>query len=82
MAKIIEVYQPGLGVEIGEGVKARIAQVAISETGLQYEVVWWSGDTRQSAWVAPSEINAPPVEKKKISFIRGGEHGQQNEESS
>lgn len=53
--------QPGSFVEIdgmaAPTVQGKVLAVTVRESGVAgYEVAWWSGGTRYTAWVEPSEI--------------------------
>lgn len=52
----VSVFAIGTTVIAGS-VTAKIKTISIGERGrVEYEVVWWSGETRNSAWVAEMEI--------------------------
>lgn len=66
--KSITVLRPGSGVDIG-GVFATVTQVCITDAfAVTYEVLWWSGQDRKTAWVSPAQISPSNQPKLKIGF--------------
>lgn len=56
----MEVYIPGFEVTLKGGVKATVISIEIKSTrlaGVTYQVAWWDGRTRMTAWISPPEIN-------------------------
>ncbi|MEO1527997.1 MAG: hypothetical protein AAFX06_21405 [Planctomycetota bacterium] len=52
----VEVIPVGSTVSIGDGIEGRITQIGISASGVTYEVTWWNGRTRVTAWISELEI--------------------------
>jgi uncharacterized protein YodC (DUF2158 family) len=53
----MEVYEPGTNVLLTDEVPATIVSVAIhSGNYIQYECVWWSGQSRNREWFSEAEI--------------------------
>tara|TARA_R110000751_G_scaffold126785_1_gene228769 strand:+ start:184 stop:426 length:243 start_codon:yes stop_codon:yes gene_type:complete len=70
---IIEIHSIGASVSLTEGIEAKIITIAIHENNsVQYECVWWSGDTRTKDWFSASDFlsvgEKDPITK--IGFIR------------
>lgn len=67
--ELLAVHKPGRWVKIGDDVPATVKQVSLTEGGHSYEVVWWDGRTRYSAWIAPHEIRgAADPDELRIGF--------------
>ena len=70
--KTLEVYKTGTWVKLSEEVEAKIITVAIHQDGtVQYECVWWSGQSRVREWFSTEdflEIQEGKVVKSKIGF--------------
>lgn len=65
--KQLTVHPPGSWAEVGgpldTKIKVRILAVSVRESGVtSYEVVWWAGKDRHTAWVEPGELH--PVDKE------------------
>jgi len=66
---IITTFAPGESVLLNGEVEAVVLQVCLSFRGLQYEVAWWSKDSRHSEWVNEREVSAmKDAESKTIGF--------------
>jgi hypothetical protein len=79
----VTVYKPGTEVLLKHAgsrdfpsVKAVISGVWLSESGVNYEIVWWDGKARHKATVDEFEVQGRPDERngRKIGF-----HGENNE---
>jgi hypothetical protein len=70
-ARIIEVFQPGCPVMIGEGVRAIITGVSIREhCYVQYECSWWNGRDHKCEWLAQIEVaRMDESESIKLGFL-------------
>lgn len=56
----MELYIPGTEVTLKGGIKALIISIEIKSqrlAGVSYQVAWWDGRTRMTAWISPPEIN-------------------------
>lgn len=60
MQRII-VYRPGAIVSVGQRgdtIRAFVVQTTIQNAGrIQYEITWWSGRDRKTAWVEEWEVS-------------------------
>lgn len=66
---MIQVIKPGEHVAMSGNVDAVVVQVCIqSQDRISYEVVWWAGNTRNTAWVSDFEV----VPKKGCDRIKIG----------
>lgn len=67
----MDVIKPGSRVSLpqAEIVNATVRQVCIAEDGLTYQVVWWSGMTRNEAWVAAYEVSADQPAYVPVGFV-------------
>lgn len=72
----VEVIAPGTPVRIDGGVKGVVLAVTIRAIGVTgYEVAWWTGAARTTAWLEPHEVSPwdAPDEPLEIGFTgRGG----------
>lgn len=59
------VFPIGSEVAIGEDITAKVLQVCISGKGVTYEVAWFDGNSRNTAWVHDCETT-PADENKRI----------------
>lgn len=66
---MIEVIKPGDAVKLND-LDAMVLQVCIqSQDRISYEVAWYSGSTRNTAWVSDFEIGKTGKSKSlKIGF--------------
>lgn len=66
------IFEPGTDVFMGpESVKATVLTATIGIGGMvTYEVVWWSGSSRNVAVVAACELHSVRTPKAKIGFSR------------
>ncbi len=53
------IIKPGQQVRIGDGfIDAVVNQVSIEANNkIQYQVIWWEGNTRKIEWVSEFELN-------------------------
>lgn len=59
----------GSEVVIGGSVTATVLQICIqSNSRVTYEVAWWDGNTRSTAWVDAGEIEKYSGERVRIGF--------------
>lgn len=65
----MEVIKPGSKVLIAGNVDATILTVSIRHDSVSYEVVWWSGLTRTTAWLEPFEITIGELTPLLIGFM-------------
>jgi hypothetical protein len=73
----LEVIAPGTSVELSAAprVYAVVTRVAIYEQNhVQYEVAWWNGLDRKTAWVESCEIVATGSSKLPVGFHSKGQH--------
>lgn len=67
----IEIVRPGSKVDLA-GLSAHVAQVCITDAlAITYEVVWWSGAERRTAWGSPAQITNAKAERTTIGFAGG-----------
>jgi len=55
----VELYIPGTEVTLKGNLKAMIISIEIKSTrlaGVTYQVAWWDGRQRMTAWISPPEI--------------------------
>jgi len=55
----LSVMAPGSSVEIGpesDPIRATVKQVCLNGENIDYEVVWWNGGTRTTAWLTSGEV--------------------------
>lgn len=72
IVKTIEVLPVGSKVRfIDEGRVGIVTQVCIqADEKVSYEVAWWSGGTRNIAWVSAVEISPEsPAANQRIGFV-------------
>lgn len=67
------VYRPGSEVNLGKDLKGIVSQVNIAGQGLvRYEVAWWDGNDRKTAWLEAHEIvSAPAASALRVGFQGG-----------
>jgi len=68
----IQIYSIGAEVKIGSDKKiiATIQGICIREDNTTYDVVWWDGDQRRSAWLYSNEIFENTAPFLNIGFVR------------
>lgn len=75
VGKTLSVVPPGTHVRFvnAKEVVAVVLQVALTgdEPRVQYEVAFWSGNTRSTCWVDDFEVSADVPERLRIGFERG-----------
>lgn len=71
----LTVYAPGTEVTISQGlIKGTIIDISITGNfKVQYNVIWWDGNDRKSAWMDTCEIQAGKPVKLKIGFAQENE---------
>lgn len=68
---MIEVFQVGSPVIIGEHIEARVLAISIYEHNrVSYQVVWWDGNTRKTDWLESFEVqpHKGEITKLRIGF--------------
>jgi hypothetical protein len=67
------VLRPGTVVQIGpeRAISGHVAKVCIEGPAVTYEVVWWSGNERRTAWAQPVELMSSGEQKNdlRIGFL-------------
>jgi hypothetical protein len=62
----------GSRVRIADNIPARVRQICISENDyVEYEVVWWDGNTRHTQWLSAFEVkwdSEEPYEEIGLGF--------------
>ena len=62
--KDLVVVALGAKVLIGEKIEGQVIAISIRAGGVTYEVAWWDGNTRSTAWCVATEFsvkNGEPV---------------------
>jgi hypothetical protein len=67
-ARSITVHEIGTAVTIAGDVPAMILRVQIDGADVSYEVAWWNGRSRSTAWLLPAEIEATVAPGLRIGF--------------
>ena len=69
----MKVYSIGSHVRIGDNIMATVLEVCIKSRAVQYRVVWWNKNTRNTEWLDASEvIPADGRETTQIGFTTNG----------
>lgn len=64
---MIEVFQIGSPVYIGEHIEAKVLAISIYEHNrVSYQVVWWDGNTRKTDWLESFEVQPHKGEITKL----------------
>ena len=54
---MLTVYRPGSPVTLADGIAAGVLKVEIRANNyVLYEVVWWNGNARNTAWLEEAEV--------------------------
>lgn len=66
----MKVHKPGSYLLLHSEQKVQVLSVQIKESGVTYEVMWWSGETRNTAWISECEIlkQIAPAAKLQVGF--------------
>lgn len=64
----MEIIAPGSKVTIGDKFDAVVLAISIRQASVQYEVAWWNGNDRKSAWLEANEVTPGEVKPLVIGF--------------
>ena len=65
----LTLFRPNHAVMIGEDIEALVLAISIRGSNVQYEVSWWNGSTRNTAWMSPEELRPMDNSKLQVGFL-------------
>ncbi len=69
----MQVLKPGSAVTIANGqIRGHVVQICIQTLRVSYEVAWWDGRTRCTAWLGTTEMSREDDESE---IMQIGFHG-------